>query len=172
MCSILLPTLFAIYRDLSIDGDYTSVHQAALGLVTLQKLYGRIPKVYGKGNYARNVWDLTKMLTNQDATINNPKNMNEKSLIDQMILIDRSVDFMSSLATQLTYTGLIDEAFGINNNIAQFPEERFCQSNESSNMSASSKKQIILNSNENLYTELRDQNFNAVSKPQNIKFLF
>ena len=33
--------------------------------------------------------------------------------IDAIILLDRSVDFMTPLCTQLTYEGLIDEVFGI-----------------------------------------------------------
>lgn len=35
--------------------------------------------------------------------------------IDQLILIDRSVDLITPLATQLTYDGLIDQFFTINN---------------------------------------------------------
>lgn len=37
------------------------------------------------------------------------------SEIDQIILIDRDVDVVTPLSTQLTYEGLVDENFGINN---------------------------------------------------------
>ena len=33
--------------------------------------------------------------------------------IDSLILLDRSVDFLTPLSTQLTYEGLIDEIYGI-----------------------------------------------------------
>lgn len=33
--------------------------------------------------------------------------------IDNLILIDRSVDYLTPMMTQLTYEGLIDENFGI-----------------------------------------------------------
>ena len=33
--------------------------------------------------------------------------------IDAVVLLDRSVDFVAALSTQLTYEGLIDEFFGI-----------------------------------------------------------
>ena len=33
--------------------------------------------------------------------------------IDSLIIIDRSVDLITPLCTQLTYEGLIDEVFGI-----------------------------------------------------------
>ena len=35
--------------------------------------------------------------------------------IDTLLLIDREVDLITPVATQLTYEGLIDEVFGINN---------------------------------------------------------
>ena len=34
--------------------------------------------------------------------------------IDAVILLDRSVDLLTPLSTQLTYEGLIEEVFGIN----------------------------------------------------------
>jgi hypothetical protein len=33
--------------------------------------------------------------------------------IDELIIIDRSVDFVTPMLTQLTYEGLIDESFGL-----------------------------------------------------------
>ena len=35
--------------------------------------------------------------------------------IDTLLLLDRQVDLVTPLATQLTYEGLTDELFGINN---------------------------------------------------------
>ena len=43
---------------------------------------------------------------------------NEKQIqpqIDSLLLIDRTVDLLTPLATQLTYEGLIDEIFGVQN---------------------------------------------------------
>ena len=39
----------------------------------------------------------------------------EPSQIDRMLIFDRKVDLITPLVTQLTYEGLIDEAFGISN---------------------------------------------------------
>ena len=33
--------------------------------------------------------------------------------VDAVVLLDRSVDLLTPLSTQLTYEGLIDEVFGI-----------------------------------------------------------
>lgn len=35
--------------------------------------------------------------------------------IDRLLILDRTIDFISPLVTQLTYEGLIDEVFGIRN---------------------------------------------------------
>lgn len=36
-------------------------------------------------------------------------------VFDTLLLLDRNVDFISPLATQLTYEGLLDEIYGIQN---------------------------------------------------------
>lgn len=35
--------------------------------------------------------------------------------IDNLVIIDRTVDLLTPMLTQLTYEGLIDELYGINN---------------------------------------------------------
>lgn len=57
-----------------------------------------------------------------------------------------------------------DEIFGINQSTAHFPSEPFTKSDESFHADTSDKKSIILNSGEELYTEMRDKNFNAVGQ--------
>lgn len=72
-------------------------------MTSLQKLYGRIPKIYGKGNDSKKLWDLLKTMGKEEL----PPNTMGKGAIDQLIILDRSIDVMSVLATQLTYEGLI-----------------------------------------------------------------
>uniref|UniRef100_A0A8W7PQX2 VPS33A n=1 Tax=Anopheles coluzzii TaxID=1518534 RepID=A0A8W7PQX2_ANOCL len=146
------------YKEIYLEGDTSSLHQSACALVALQKLYGRIPKVYGIGGYAQRVWEMTKALTEEDGHVMN----SEKGVIDQMIILDRSTDLMSVLATQLTYEGLIDEIFGINNTTVNLPAEKFNTGEGLSTDRNTEKSQFILNSKEQLYAELRDKNFNAV----------
>lgn len=69
------------------------------------------PLIRGKSNQKQNQWWITNIFH---------KSMNLFSFqvtpqIDQLILIDRSVDLITPLATQLTYEGLIDQFFQINN---------------------------------------------------------
>ena len=150
------------FRELHIEGDPTYLYLTASALVSIQKLYGRIPKAYGKGLFAQKVWDLAKQMGKEETSIMN----SDKGAIDQIILLDRSIDLMSVLTTQLTYEGLIDEIFGINQSAVNFPTERFRKPDETfqSTMETAEKKLIVLNSGEDLYTELRDKNFNAVGQ--------
>lgn len=149
------------YKELYVEGDLTCLHQSAKALCTIQKLYGKIPKINGKGKFAEKVKELAKTMI-----LNENVGGSDKGAIDQLIILDRSVDVMSALATQLTYEGLIDEFYGINNTTVNFPAEKFASPSDDVNFSrvasSSEKKQIMLNSKEELYVELRDKNFNAV----------
>ncbi|XP_034475329.1 vacuolar protein sorting-associated protein 33A [Drosophila innubila] len=160
------------YRDVAIDGDTTSLYQAAIGLVQLQRLYGRIPKIYGKGVQAQLVWDHAKQLAIDEKSLYN----GDKGSIDQLILLDRGIDLLTPLATQLTYEGLIDEFYGIRQNQLTLPAEHFAGATGCS-VSATggptgedperllgdtARKTILLNSGEPLYDELRNKNFNEV----------
>lgn len=89
--------------ELHIESDPTSLFQSAKALLAIQQTYGRIPKIYGKGNDARKMWDLLKTMGKDELTGSSVG----KGAIDQLIILDRSIDLMSVLATQLTYEGLI-----------------------------------------------------------------
>lgn len=151
------------FREYTLENDPTYLYQTAQAIVFLQKLYGPIPRVWGKGAAAKQVWDLVVRLQREQNNTE-PYKTNQKSCIDKILLIDRSVDLITPLATQLTYEGLIDEIFGINNSTASFPIHNFLTTEEkNSNTLSEDKKQIILNSGETLFSDIRDKNFNAVS---------
>lgn len=151
-----------VFKELYIEGDLTSLFQSATALYRLQKLFGKVNKIVGMGKYAEKVKELSKtMVLNENLSF-------EKSAIDQIVIVDRSIDLLSALATQLTYEGLIDEFYGINNTTVTFPAENFTSSGgEDVNFSrtpssSDEKKQIVLNSRDELYLEIRDKNFNAI----------
>ncbi|CAG9834285.1 unnamed protein product [Diabrotica balteata] len=151
-----------VFREYTIENDPTYLYQTAQAIIYLQKMYGTIPKVWGKGNAAKQVWDLVVRLQREKNNSEDMKN-NQQSCIDQIILIDRSVDLITPLATQLTYEGLIDEIFGINNSTAYFPIDNFLSTEERTTESLSEdKKQLILDSTDKIFADIRDKNFNAV----------
>lgn len=145
-----------------MENDPTCLYQIAQAITLLQDTYGPISRVWGKGPAAKQVWNLVNRLRRENDSSKDDKT-HVNSNIDQMILIDRTIDFISPLVTQLTYEGLIDEIYGINNATANFPAEKFMSSEERVSESlAEDKKQIILNSSDRIYVDLRDKNFNAV----------
>ena len=122
-----------------------------------------IPRVYGKGHAAAQVFDLMVRMRRESCG----RDPEVRSQIDSLVIIDRAVDLISPLPTQLTYEvrmmmtmvrrrlcytlafqGLVDEMFGITCATVTLPEPE--------------KKTLSLTSQEELFQELRGLNFNAV----------
>jgi hypothetical protein len=90
------------------QGDRTSLFYLARALRKLQSLFGVFPRVMGKGTAAKLVGDMLLRMRNETAAEEAPITPE----FDTCILIDREVDIVTPLCTQLTYSGLIDEIFG------------------------------------------------------------
>ena len=146
------------FKDFHLKQDPTSLNEVAKAMMSLQALYGFPPRVFGKGQAAKKLFDfmsrMRKEMQNQDLELNHPQ-------FDTMIIIDRQVDMITPLLTQLTYEGLIDELWGIQNSAVKLPAEKFSPDTSEDNATGA-KKTLVLNSNEELFYELRDKNFNAV----------
>ncbi|KAG6446793.1 hypothetical protein O3G_MSEX004585 [Manduca sexta] len=150
-----------MYRENYLEGDKTCIYNSAQALRTIQQLYGTIPRVLGKGEAAKQVWDLMCRLNKEEQA--SPTKVSPSLCIDQLLLLDRAIDFTSVMATQLTYEGLIDEIYGIKSSTATFPGEKFVSADDPNpEVTAREKKRVILNSSEELFTELRDCSFTAV----------
>ncbi|XP_046738532.1 vacuolar protein sorting-associated protein 33A [Diprion similis] len=153
--------LSGAFNEFYLENDPTCLYQVAQAIQSLQRLYGRIPKVTGRGPAANKVWELMKRLHREEEDVKTDGT--QTPLIEHLLLLDRSVDLLSPLVTQLTYEGLIDEIFGINDTTVELPAEKFHDSDDSPTVLPLDKKeQIILNSGEELFAEIRDKNFNGV----------
>ncbi|XP_021778755.1 vacuolar protein sorting-associated protein 33A isoform X3 [Papio anubis] len=147
-------------QECYLEGDQTSLYHAAKGLMTLQALYGTIPQIFGKGECARQV---ANMMIRMKREFTGSQN-SIFPVFDNLLLLDRNVDLLTPLATQLTYEGLIDEIYGIQNSYVKLPPEKFApkkQGDGGKDLPTEAKK-LQLNSAEELYAEIRDKNFNAV----------
>ncbi|KAF4011766.1 hypothetical protein G4228_003531 [Cervus hanglu yarkandensis] len=148
------------FKECYLESDQTSLYHAAKGLMTLQALYGTIPQIFGKGECARQV---ANMMIRMKREFTGSQN-SIFPVFDNLLLLDRNVDLLSPLATQLTYEGLIDEIYGIQNSYVKLPPEKFApkkQGDGGKDLPTEAKK-LQLNSAEELYAEIRDKNFNAV----------
>ncbi|XP_013836761.1 vacuolar protein sorting-associated protein 33A isoform X1 [Sus scrofa] len=148
------------FKECYLESDQTSLYHAAKGLMTLQALYGTIPQIFGKGECARQV---ANMMIRMKREFTGSQN-SIFPVFDNLLLLDRNVDLLTPLATQLTYEGLIDEIYGIQNSFVKLPPEKFApkkQGDSGKDLPTEAKK-LQLNSAEELYAEIRDKNFNAV----------
>src|SRR5690606_19510288 len=116
----------------------------------------------------------------------NPFALTPSSSIDNLIIVDRETDMITPLLTQLTYEGLVDEIFGIQNCelkplllylhwltcdftakveldtsiTGNAQQNNHASSNPNPNQSgATGKKRLVaLDSSDKLYEDLRDTN--------------
>ena len=162
-CDLLSMEDELAFKECTVNGDRTSIYNAACGLMELQILYGIIPTILGQGKNAKTLCDILLKKRNE-LEHRCPKQVSQ---IDSLIIVDRSIDLVSPLITQLTYEGLIDEIYGIRNNNVKLPSAKFNQGQKDSKENApinlsTDQKQFTLNSSEELFCKIRDKNFNAV----------
>ncbi|KAH8737639.1 Sec1-like protein [Ilyonectria robusta] len=156
------------FRDLYLSKDVTPNFLLARALMEIQQNHGLFPKVIGKGDNAKRVADLLvrmrqELLAGEDATESDKMGLTPSTTNESVIIIDREVDFVTPLLTQLTYEGLIDEVFEIQNNQTKVDTTVVGASAQSSAATAQSRKRTIqLDSTDKLYDQLRDANFAIV----------
>ncbi|KAI0863288.1 Sec1-like protein [Xylaria cubensis] len=164
------------FRDLYLFKDSTPAFLMAKALMEIQSKHGLFPRVIGKGDHAKRVAELlTRMrqeiLAGEATDEANKAGLAPSNFLESVVIIDREVDFVTPLLTQLTYEGLIDEVWGIQNNqtdvdstIVGAPPQPPSQgaSATSSPSPAARKRKIQLDSSDKLYDGLRDTNFAIV----------
>ena len=79
-------------------------------IMKLQLLTGFIPRIVGKGDAALL---LKQALVRSREEFLLDKQDHQQSEFDSLFILDRTVDLLTLMRTQLTYEGLVDELFGI-----------------------------------------------------------
>jgi hypothetical protein len=96
------------FRDIYLNNDTTPLFNVAHGLITLQKLYGIIPNVFVKGDKSKQCYET--MMRMQREVPDNEKKV--PTQIENLILIDRTIDLITPMMIPATYEALLDEVFG------------------------------------------------------------
>ncbi|XP_008446839.2 vacuolar protein-sorting-associated protein 33 homolog isoform X2 [Cucumis melo] len=140
-------------KEYLVDGDTSSLWHIAKAIHKLEFSFGAIPNVRAKGRASVRVADILNHLQTEE-----PVNSNDMVVpeINTLILIDREVDMVTPMCSQLTYEGLVDEFLHVNNGSVEL---------DSSIMGAQQdgkKIKVPLNSSDKLYKETRDLNFEVV----------
>ncbi|KAG1179827.1 hypothetical protein G6F70_006475 [Rhizopus microsporus] len=162
------------WKEIYLDGDQTAIYYAARSIMRLQSIYGLFPRIMGKGDAARQLADMLLRMRKEHAVTDQvstkaPSLLNTVSNhIDQFIIIDRNVDLVTPLCTQLTYEGLIDETMGIKHCVVELDPSLITlaaskgPSTPTTSTTPMKKKKYVLNSSDKLFGQLRDQNFAVV----------
>ncbi|KAL1868044.1 hypothetical protein VTK73DRAFT_3869 [Phialemonium thermophilum] len=169
------------FRDLYLSKDPTPVFLLAHALMGIQRTHGLFPRITGKGDNAKRVEELLsrmrqELLAGEDASEAERTGLTPSTTIESVIVIDREVDFVTPLLTQLTYEGLIDEVFGIENNQTEVDSTVVGAPVQASSQGASTassttttttttqarKRKIQLDASDKLFEQLRDSNFAIV----------
>ncbi|KAK0771762.1 Vacuolar protein-sorting-associated protein 33 [Friedmanniomyces endolithicus] len=169
------------FSDLILRRDPTPIFAAARALMLLQKQYGLFPRILGKGDNAKKLADLLqRMRSEEDVNASSDPNntyltsfaLTPSATIENLIIIDREVDFPTALATQLTYEGLLDEVFGVSHNQTEVdssilggapaPQPQSHTGGSTAPAAAATKRKVQLDSSDKLYPEIRDANFATI----------
>lgn len=165
------------FRDLYLAKDPTSLFLLSKALMGIQQKHGLFPRIIGKGDNAKRVAELLarmrqELLAGEDVNETDKIVLTPSTTTESLIVIDREVDFVSPLLTQLTYEGLIDEVFGIQNNqtevdttivgAAAQPTGQGSTAASAASSIQTRKRKIQLDSSDKLYEPLRDANFTIV----------
>lgn len=140
----------SFFRDAFLEGDFSGCVDVARAVNTLQGLFGQIPYVLAHGRAAKAVVNTLDLLNSQ----NSPKKTSQMPEISHLFIFDRDADYVTPLLTQLTYEGALDDHFGINAGVVEFPGEVVGQD---------APRKVPLNSKDTIYDNIRNKHFASVS---------
>ncbi|SGY50537.1 BQ5605_C001g00894 [Microbotryum silenes-dioicae] len=169
------------YKRLELDQDGAVIWDMAKGLMVLQRALGDVPRIIGKGEAANKLVDLLQRLRREapSSTAGAPPLAATNASIDSMVILDRSVDLVTPMCTQLTYEGLIDEIIGIKNSHvdvdpsllnpapASGPSTSPSQPSISQAAPPKPKKHLLSSTSDPLFPTLRDANFAIIGSHLN-----
>lgn len=142
------------YKECQVDGDTSSLWHIAKAIHKLESSFGVIPNVRAKGKASVRVADILNRMQ-----VEEPVNSSDEGLpeMNTVILLDREVDMITPMCTQLTYEGLLDEFLHVNNGSVELDASIM------GGVQQEGKKiKVPLNSSDKLFKEIRDLNFEVV----------
>uniref|UniRef100_A0A3B4V6S4 VPS33B late endosome and lysosome associated n=1 Tax=Seriola dumerili TaxID=41447 RepID=A0A3B4V6S4_SERDU len=142
--SLELPEFF---RDNFLAGDQRWVRTAGSALHLLHSVYGPFSKLYGIGRCAKMAYESWREQVEEGET--KPR----QAEIGNVFLIDRDVDFVTPLCSQVVYEGLVDDIFRIKCGCVEFGPD----------VTSSDKSlKVMLNSQDKVFNEIRNEHFSNV----------
>ncbi|OAY28803.1 vacuolar protein-sorting-associated protein 33 homolog [Manihot esculenta] len=141
-------------KDCQVDGDTSSLWHIAKAIHKLESSFGVIPHVRAKGKASVRVADILSHMQTEEPVNSSDMGVPE---INTVILLDREVDMVTPMCSQLTYEGLLDEFLHINNGSVELDASIM-----GAQQQEGKKMKVPLNSSDKLFKEIRDLNFEVV----------
>ncbi|CAJ1049888.1 vacuolar protein sorting-associated protein 33B [Xyrichtys novacula] len=142
--SLELPEFF---RDNFLAGDQRWVRTAGSALHLLHSLYGPFSKIYGIGRCSKMAYESWR------EQVEEGEQRARQAEIGKVFLIDRDVDFVTPLCSQVVYEGLVDDIFRIKCGCVEFGPD----------VTSSDKSiKVMLNSQDRVFNEIRNEHFSNV----------
>ncbi|KAF5947917.1 hypothetical protein HYC85_013874 [Camellia sinensis] len=157
------------YMNAQLTGDMSSLWHIAKAIHKLEFSFGLIPNVRAKGKASVRVADILNRMQAEEPVNSSDMGVPE---INTLILLDREVDMVTPMCSQLTYEGLLDEGASrffrkpfligfmqflrVNNGAVELDSSIMGAQQEGK------KIKVPLNSSDKLFKEIRDLNFEVV----------
>ncbi|XP_045253393.1 vacuolar protein sorting-associated protein 33B isoform X4 [Macaca fascicularis] len=131
------------------EGDQRWINTVAQALHLLSTLYGPFPNCYGIGRCAKMAYELWRNLEEEE----DGETKGRRPEIGHIFLLDRDVDFVTALCSQVVYEGLVDDTFRIKCGSVDFgPEVTSCDKS----------LKVLLNAEDKVFNEIRNEHFSNV----------
>ncbi|NXK40774.1 VP33B protein, partial [Piprites chloris] len=144
--SMELPEFF---RDYFLEGDHRWINPVARALQLLNSLYGPFGKAYGIGRCAKMSHELWQDLEEESEG----EGQGRKPEIGHVFLMDRDVDYVTALCSQVVYEGLVDDTFRIKCGSVDFGPD----------VTSSDKSiKVLLNAQDKVFSQIRNEHFSSV----------
>ncbi|EHB18471.1 Vacuolar protein sorting-associated protein 33B [Heterocephalus glaber] len=146
LLSMELPEFF---RDYFLEGDQRWINTVTQALHLLSTLYGPFPNSYGIGRCAKMSYELWRKLEEEEES----ETKSRRPEIGHIFLLDRDMDFVTALCSQVVYEGLVDDTFRIKCGSVDFGPE----------VTSSEKSlKVLLNADDKVFSEIRNEHFSNV----------
>ncbi|KAJ3319480.1 hypothetical protein HDV06_006290 [Boothiomyces sp. JEL0866] len=128
------------FKELYLDGDTSIIHMLTNALMKFQILYGFFPRIVGKGDASYLLAEMLDSARLAYLTDAGPKESLGESDFDSLLILDRTVDMVTPMRTQLTYEGLIDELYTIKSTFVELDASFFAAKGSASSINTKPKK--------------------------------
>ncbi|XP_053128403.1 vacuolar protein sorting-associated protein 33B [Hemicordylus capensis] len=146
---ILSMELPECFRDYFLEGDQRWISTVAQALQLLSSLFGPFSRTYGVGRCAKMAHELWRELVEESEI----DSVGRKPEIGHMFLIDRDVDYVTALCSQVVYEGLVDDTFRIKCGSVDFGPDV---------TSSERSIKVLLNAQDKVFSQIRNEHFSSV----------